>query len=266
MCGIFGFALKQKIPMKTVFKTLKKLESHRYPGEAKTVGGYGAGIVFIDDDQLRVISEKTGRVSNISPVQRLSEIVSANEACVLVGHVRMPSEEFMNTANFRETAQPYVAKCYSDFVVASAHNGYVSNYKILKDKLGKIHVFESEKVGLIDSEVIPHLFEEKFVEKAGHIEKTLDSVFRCVEGSNTVCLLQVAEEDVFVHFIHKGKTRGLAVWTNNHGEIIFCSRKEALTQEFMRLLVKGEFQEKISVKWREEKSVKLSLRVFRIKE
>jgi len=261
VCGIFGFALKQKMPMDNVFKVLEQLETHRYPEESKPVGGYGAGIAVINGKR-RVILEKTGKVSDVSPVKRLSETVKVNEANVLVGHVRMPSKEFMSTVEFRDTAQPYMAKCYSDLVVVSAHNGYFSNYKKLREKLGEKHVFESEKIDLIDSEVIPHLFETRLVEKGGHVEEALDSVFQCLEGSNTVCLLHVGKEDLFIHFIHKGKTRGLNVWTNNQGEIIFCSRRETLTSEFTKLLVKSEFREKLSVKWREEKSIKFSLRVL----
>ena len=261
MCGIFGFFLRQKIPIDKVFKVLERLEIHRYPGEVKPVGGYGAGLAIVDD---RVILKKIGKVSDASPVKRLSEIVKASEANILMGHVRMPSKEFIGTAKFREAAQPYMAKCYSDLTVVSAHNGYVANYRELREKLDRKHVMQSEKIGLIDSEIIPHLFEEKLVDTNSYAA-ALDLVFQLLEGSNTVCLLHIAGAKFFVHFIHRGKTRGLSVWANNQGEIVFCSRKEVLTSEFEELLIKGRFQEKILVRWREESSVKLSYR-FSVKK
>jgi glucosamine 6-phosphate synthetase-like amidotransferase/phosphosugar isomerase protein len=42
--------------------------------------------------------------------------------------------------------------------VVSAHNGNVTNYKFIKERLGGKHLFESERAELIDSEVMPHLF------------------------------------------------------------------------------------------------------------
>jgi glucosamine 6-phosphate synthetase-like amidotransferase/phosphosugar isomerase protein len=263
MCGVFGFALKQKMPIEKVFKVLERLEVHHYPEEDKPVGGYGAGLAVINDDY-RVILEKTGKVCDISPVKHLSRIMRVRETNVLIGHVRMPSEKFMETAKFKETAQPYIAKCFSDLIVVSVHNGYVSNYIEIREKLCKKHLLESEEIGLIDSEVIPHLFEEKLVEKNGYAA-ALEFIFQSLEGSNTVCLLRIENEKLFTHFIHKGKTRGLNIWTNNQGEIVFCSRKEALTSKFEELLIKGEFREKISVRWREESKVKLSYRL-RVKE
>jgi glucosamine 6-phosphate synthetase-like amidotransferase/phosphosugar isomerase protein len=259
LCGIFGFALNQKMSVDEAIRVLGELEVHRYPEESKPVGGYGAGFAVINDEG-KVILQKTGRVSAISPVECLYETVRVKDVNVFVGHVRMPSEEFMNTTKFKETAQPYIAKCHSDLVVVSVHNGYVTNYREIREELGKKHFLESEKVGLVDSEVIPHLFEE-LIEECGNAEKALDMVFQCLEGSNTVCLLHVGKENMFMHFIHKGKTRGLNVWTNNQNEIVFCSREEALTLKFRELLVKGKFKTEISIKWREEKSVKVSLHV-----
>jgi glucosamine 6-phosphate synthetase-like amidotransferase/phosphosugar isomerase protein len=42
-----------------------------------------------------------------------------------------------------------------ELIIVSAQNGNAENYKELKAKL-KSHVFESEKTGFINSEVIPH--------------------------------------------------------------------------------------------------------------
>ena len=257
MCGIFGFALKKPMPLVRVLSVLEKLEVHQYPNEPKPVGGYGAGIAILDHDN-NVICEKVGKV-DVSPAKRLSEIVRTDRASVLMGHVRMPSPEFMETAGFQATAQPYVAKCRSGLTVVSVHNGKVENYLEIRRKLVSRHVFESEEVGLIDSEVVPHFFEEKLANKPE--SEALNDFINGLDGSNTIGLLQTGKDVVFLHLVHKGKTRGLTVWTNNCGEVVFCSRKEPLIAEFKGILADGRFGEKISVPWNVEESLKLSLTV-----
>lgn len=255
MCGIFGFALTKPMPLENVFKLLEKLEIHQYPQEPKPVGGYGAGVAILRDDG-SVILEKVGWVDG-SPAKCLSKNVIISEASILVGHVRMPSPEFMETARFEETAQPYVARCYEGLIVVSAHNGRVTNYKETREKLGEAHVFESERVELIDSEVIPHLFEEVLKKETG-VDKALDALFSALEGPNTLSLLQIEKKRIFLHFIHKGKTRGLTIWTNEQSEVVFCSRKEPLIKEFGDTLAQGNFKEKVAIPYQEDASLKLS--------
>jgi glucosamine 6-phosphate synthetase-like amidotransferase/phosphosugar isomerase protein len=260
MCGIFGFASAEPVPMAKVFKLLEKLEIHQYPQEPKPVGGYGAGIAILLNDG-SVVSEKVGKV-NDSPARHLAKIFNSkvNEASVLVGHVRMPSPEFMKTANFKETTQPYVVELDPKLTIVSVHNGKVENYKELREKLGKEHVFESEKIELIDSEVIPHYFEE-LLNETGDVDEALYALLCVLQGSNAIAMLQIDEESTFLHLIHKGKTRGLTVWTNEQSEVIFCSRKEPLNEEFSKILAKGKFKEKISIPHREDLGLKLSFQL-----
>jgi glucosamine 6-phosphate synthetase-like amidotransferase/phosphosugar isomerase protein len=133
----------------------------------------------------------------------------------------------------------------------------VENYKELRKKLGKEHVFESEKVELIDSEVIPHYFEE-LLNETDNIDEASYTLFCALQGSNAIAMLQITEENAFLHLIHKGKTRGLTVWTNERNEVIFCSRKEPLIEEFSKMLAKGKFKEKISISYGEDVGLKLS--------
>lgn len=263
MCGIFGFALAQTLPLSRVFRLLEKLEIHQYPHEPKPVGGYGAGIAVILNDGV-VVSEKVGWISD-SPARSLSKIFNVKEASVLVGHVRMPSPQFMETAKARETAQPYITKCHPDLTVVSCHNGSVTNYRELRERMGEAHVFESENVGLIDSEVIPHLFEEALREGTDS-KAALNAVHSALDGSSTVSLMQVERERAFLHFIHKGKTRGLTVWANIQGEVIFCSRREPLTEVFGDLLAHRGFKEKVAVQYHEEASLTLSFPLTLSKE
>jgi glucosamine 6-phosphate synthetase-like amidotransferase/phosphosugar isomerase protein len=255
MCGIFGFALTKPVPLVKVFKILEKLEMHKYPRESKPVGGYGAGIAILKNDE-NLVLKKIGKVEG-SPVKYLSKVVDVAETSVLVGHVRMPSPQFMKTACFKKTAQPYLTHCYPNLKVVSAHNGNFLNYKKIRGKLSEVHTFESEEIELIDSEVIPHFFEELMKGKM-KTDEALDALFSALEGSNALSLLQIGEECVFLHFIHKGKTRGLTIWTNEQNEVIFCSRKEPLMEEFGSILIQGKFREKVLIPYREDVSLKLS--------
>jgi len=253
LCGIFGFVLEKPVEMAHVFKVLYRLERHQYPNEPKPVGGYGAGIALITSSG-KVNLEKVGKV-NGSPAERLSKVCRVAQASVLVGHVRMPSPNFMETAHFKETAQPYMAQCSSGLSIVSAHNGYVANYEVIRAGLGEKHVFESERSGLIDSEVIPHLFEELLgAEK--NPSKALDKLFSTIEGSNTISLLQVEDKRLLLHFAHKGKTRGLHVWRNERDEVVFCSRREPIDECFGHVLSQGKFKGYISIPYGEEGSFK----------
>ena len=63
-----------------------------------------------------------------------------------------------------------------------------------------------------------------------------------------------------LHLIYRGKARGLAVWTNDKGEVIFCSRPEPVEEALESLLLKGKFKEKVSIKPQEDAGLKLSFR------
>jgi len=255
MCGIFGFVLKKPFEMVVdVFNVLQRLEKHQYPGEKYPVGGYGAGVAVVSGFG-KVFLEKVGKVDG-SPAEHLSKVCGIKQVSVLVGHVRLPSPKFMNTAHLKENAQPYVARCFSGRQIVSAHNGYVENYEAIKRMLGKRHVFESEKRGvLIDSEVIPHFFEELLSEE-DNPDKALDKFFSIIEGSNTICLLQVEDERLFLHFVHKGKTRGLHIWRNEKDEVVFCSRREPVNECFSHMLNQGKFKGYVSIPYGEEGNFK----------
>ncbi|MDW8041047.1 MAG: hypothetical protein RMJ03_06505 [Nitrososphaerota archaeon] len=254
MCGIFGFVLRKPVEMAVVFEVLQRLEKHQYPNEKNPVGGYGAGVAVLTSSG-EVLLEKTGKVDG-SPAEYLSRICGVQRASVLIGHVRFPSPEFMDTAHLKETAQPYAVQCFSKLVVISAHNGYVANYEDLRKRLGAGHFFESErKATLIDSEVIPHFFEELLVAEENS-SKALEGLFSTIEGNNTINLLQVKNGRLSLHLVHKGKTRGLHVWKNEVGEVVFSSRKEPLTQCFSHILGGGKFVEHVAISYGREGNYK----------
>jgi glutamine phosphoribosylpyrophosphate amidotransferase len=244
--------------MAKVFRVLQKLEVSQYPGEPRPVGGYGAGVAVLLDDG-SILSEKVGKVAD-SPAGLLADMMRTKlaEASVLIGHVRFPSLEFLDTAKFKEAAQPYVERFEPELTIVSAHNGRVENYVELRKKLRR-HVFESEKVGLVDSEIIPHYFGE-ILNEAEDVDKAAYELMCALKGKNvgSVALLHVDSESAFLHLIHKGWSRGLTVWANEKNEVVFCSRPEPVIEELKEVLVRGKFKEKASIKWREDAGLKLS--------
>lgn len=263
MCGIFGFYLTKPLSLTKVFGVLEKLEVSKYPDEAQPLGGYGAGIAVLLNDG-NIIHEKIGKTDQESPAAQLSAIMkqtqymgtTLKDAKVLIGHVRYPSPENMGTVQYREAAQPYVENFERHLRIASVHNGNVQNYKDLKAKL-KPHPFESEKTGTIDSEVIPHYFGEALNESGDETTALYDLLCN-LQGSSVLALLQVDDESMWLHLVHKGRARGLVVWTNDKGEVIFCSRPEPVQTELASLLARGKFKEKVVINWREEAGLKLS--------
>ena len=258
MCGIFGFITKQPISMSKVFNVLQKLEASRYPYENQPVGGYGAGVAALLDDG-NVFLEKVGKTSD-SPAAQLAEIVKPQlkDAKVLLGHVRFPSGEFLATAALKETAQPFIGEFESDLTVVSVHNGRLSNYRELAERL-KGHVFESAKAGVVDSEIIPHLFGE-IVNEGKDVGEAADELFSSMKGKTvgSVALLQLDSENALMHILHKGWSRGLTVWANENGEVLFCSRPEPVLEELKETLDKGKFKEKVVIAPREDAGVRLS--------
>ena len=256
MCGIFGYFCRSYVNMQKVLKLLRILETHQYKSEKHPVGGHGAGVCFLNDSgELTVY--KIGKEGKISPVIALSKIeeVATAKSTIVLGHVRRASKNFMDTIKYAQAAQPYKVKCLGISEIVSVHNGYVRNYMDIRRKLPKEHSFQSEAIKLIDSEVIPHLFEEKLRKYHDEIEarkKTLENI----EGNNAIAILSATRNDrVFLHILHKGQSRGMHIWKNDHGEVIFCSRPKPLQQVFETFLKENNFEKILSIGHQEPKEM-----------
>jgi len=262
MCGIFGYFCRSYVNMQKVLKLLRILETHQYKSERHPVGGHGAGVCFLNDSgELTVY--KIGKEGKISPVIALSKIeeVATAKSTIVLGHVRRASKNFMDTIKYAQAAQPYKVKCLGISEIVSVHNGYVRNYMDIRRKLPKEHSFQSEAIKLIDSEVIPHLFEEKLRKYHDEIEarkKTLENI----EGNNAIAILSATRNDrVFLHILHKGQSRGMHIWKNDHGEVIFCSRPKPLQQIFRTFLKKNNFKKILSISYQEPKETQQTYRI-----
>jgi len=259
MCGIFGFMLTQPQQLAPALNVLKGLETHQYPHEENPVGGHGAGVFFKGVDGKETFL-KLGKTRE-SPARTLAQevLLAHSQASLFIGHVRRASPEFLHTISFRGSTQPYIACCDPDLRVVAVHNGFVSNYQEIRKKMKLKHFFESEKENeLVDSEIIPHLLEELLLDGAD-LNGALNALLGQLESQNsTLCALVLNRKQVGdqIAFLHTGKTRGLTVWNNRKGELVFSSRKEPVKHFLGKLLQKSGFEEKLSIGWNEPKTIK----------
>ncbi|MBX5326322.1 MAG: class II glutamine amidotransferase [Candidatus Bathyarchaeia archaeon] len=259
MCGIFGFVLSKPLEVSLAMKVLMLLEAHQYSVEKYPVGGHGAGAYFVDSDE-REVFVKVGK-TNGSPARMLAERILGKKprTKLLISHVRWASPIFQNTIAFKECTQPYIAACSEDLKVISVHNGFMENYKEILTALRLRHKLESVKTGtLIDSEVLPHFFEEMMKNKMD-VATAADSVSTTLKDQkgNTVSMLLLRKNktESRLIFIHHGKSRGITIWTNPDCEVVFSSRKAPTRQVLNEFLKAHGFKEKISVAWKEQKHV-----------
>jgi amidophosphoribosyltransferase len=163
MCGIFGIFDYKDAPNIT-YLGLHALQ-HR--------GQESAGIASTDGETMRS-HRQMGLVSDIFN----EEVLKRLKGTSAIGHVRYSTAGSSNIGN----AQPLVVE-YSKGFIAVAHNGNLTNAKVIKEELENYgSIFQSST----DTEVIIHLV------ALSHENSTLDrliSALRRVEGSYSLLVL-----------------------------------------------------------------------------
>jgi len=252
MCGIFAYMGHEPLLIIEVLRVLQilELEQERL-SESSPLGGDGAGIAFLDKRNEFTV-EKVGKTSS-SPVYDLRLLLGKTKlsSCLVLGHVRQASPEFEKTIEHKECTQPYKPLCPYSFNLVSAHNGIIQNYLDLKDKLSTSHSFESQKVKkIIDSEVIPHLFEE-LLSESKDARKATHALFEQIEGSNkhgnTAVIIYADKSEACLNVIQKGKTRGLVIWTNPKNEVLLCSREQPVEKILNEFRIENNFRKIIDI-------------------
>jgi len=250
MCGIFAYIGHQLVPITQAIQVLRLLETEQETNEPTPVGGHGAGIAYLNHKHEFTLA-KVGKTQG-SPVNNLQRQLPdlTAQSTLILGHVRRASPEFTDTISHPECTQPYKPQCMPDLNILSAHNGKIQNYKELKNQLAKSHKLESQEIELIDSEVIPHLFEE-LLSRTTDTTKAIHTLFDQIEGTdtqgNTIVVLYSSRGKPQLHAIQKGKSRGLTIWTNPKGETLLCSRKKPIQTTLAKLLKESNYQQIIHV-------------------
>src|SRR5437660_8913237 len=157
MCGIFGYVGQAQNAADLVLRGLKKLEYRGYDSWGVAVG---------HRDQI-VLAKRTGKIGDAAPDLPASTIG--------IGHTRWATHGGVTQRN----AHPHL-DCSGR--LALIHNGIVSNYGELRDRLERAgHRFHSET----DTEAIAHLVEECLAEIPAGPEQLLRATiaaFRRLRG------------------------------------------------------------------------------------
>ncbi len=138
MCGIVGY-LGNKPAEYVIIQSLKKLEYRGYDS---------AGIALLSNGNI-IVEKEQGKIVNLE--NKVFEKGKKYYANIGIGHTRWATHGEPSKVN----AHPH-SDCNSK--IAVVHNGIIENYMELKEYLEKRnHIFTSKT----DTEVIPHLIEEK---------------------------------------------------------------------------------------------------------
>lgn len=179
MCGIFGCILKNGNAAPIIHAGLKKLEYRGYDS---------VGEATIHENKL-FIKKDEGQIDDVHTRRNLDNLPGR----IGIGHTRWAT----HGAPYQANAHPHT-DCTGQTAVV--HNGVIENFMELKRELEELgHIFKSKT----DSEVIPHLIEEKMKEGLPLSEALRETLNR-LEGSYAIAVVSAEEPNK-----------------------IFCARKES---------------------------------------
>jgi len=173
MCGIFGCVLKNGDAAPIIHAALKRLEYRGYDsvGEATI----HEGKLFIKKDQ--------GKINEVHAMHNLDDLPGR----IGIGHTRWAT----HGAPYEVNAHPHT-DCNEQ--IAVIHNGIIENFSALRKELEERgHVFRSKT----DTEVIPHIIEEKLKEGRTLTEAVCSAVEQ-LEGSYAIAVVSAKEPDKIV--------------------------------------------------------------------
>jgi len=168
MCGIFGCVLKGGNAAPIIHAALKRLEYRGYDS---------VGEATLHEDKL-FIRKDQGKIDDVHALYNLDELPGR----IGIGHTRWAT----HGAPYQVNAHPHV-DCNGQ--IAVVHNGIIENFGELKRELEELgHVFQSKT----DTEVIPHLVEEKLKDGLTFLEAVREAIRR-LEGSYAIAIISVKE-------------------------------------------------------------------------
>ena len=173
MCGIFGCILRTSEAAPAIRKGLKKLEYRGYDS---------VGIATLQENQL-FIKKDCGKIDDVHAIHNLDALSGR----LGIGHTRWAT----HGAPYKVNAHPHT-DCNNQ--IAVVHNGIIENFAELKTELQESgHTFRSKT----DTEVIPHLIEQKLKEGLSLVDAVRETVKR-LDGSYALAVISVKEPDKIV--------------------------------------------------------------------
>ena len=173
MCGIFGSLIKEGRVAPLLHAALKRLEYRGYDS---------VGEATVHEGRL-YIKKDAGKIDDVHAVLNLDDL----QGRIGVGHTRWAT----HGAPYRVNAHPHV-DCNGE--IAVVHNGIIENFTSLKIELeSRGHHFASKT----DTEVIPHLIEDRLKEGLPLVEAVREAVNR-LSGSYAIAVVSTKERDKIV--------------------------------------------------------------------
>jgi len=173
MCGIFGCILKNGNAAPVIHTALKGLEYRGYDS---------VGTATVHEKKLFIKKDK-GKIDEVHALHNLDDLPGR----VGIGHTRWAT----HGAPYQTNAHPHT-DCKEQ--IAVVHNGIIENFAELKTELEERgHVFRSKT----DTEVIPHLIEEKLMEGLTLVEAVREAL-RQLDGSYAIAVVSIMEPDKIV--------------------------------------------------------------------
>ena len=167
MCGIVGYAGKNKKAIPVIISGLESLEYRGYDS---------AGIAYVKDNKINIIKEQ-GKIVNLKNNLDLNE-----ESNLGIGHTRWAT----HGKPTKENSHPHhVGK------ITLVHNGIIENYIELKEELiNKGYKFKSET----DTEVACALIDSLY---NGNIIETINSAIKKMRGSFAFGILVDGDDHLY---------------------------------------------------------------------
>jgi glucosamine--fructose-6-phosphate aminotransferase (isomerizing) len=168
MCGIFGCILRKCEAAPAIHQGLKKLEYRGYDS---------VGVATLQENKI-CIKKDCGKIDAVHAILNLDSLPGR----VGIGHTRWAT----HGAPYQVNAHPHT-DC--DNEIAVVHNGIIENFVELQAELQESgHTFRSKT----DTEVIPHLIEQKLKEGLSLVDAVRETMKR-LDGSYAICVISVKE-------------------------------------------------------------------------
>jgi len=261
MCGIGACLslIKENVAPKIV-RMLTNLEYRGYDS---------AGIAVIDLLGNISIRKGVGRINSLIKSLQLNEM----KGYVGIGHTRWATHGPVTNSN----AHPHV-DCENN--IAVVHNGIIENYIEIKEKLIKSrHKFKTQT----DTEVIPHLVEEKYKKTMSILDSLREALIE-LKGAYALVLITTHEPNkiFFARFfsplvIGLGQNNiyiasdipAFLEWTRrviilHDGDYGFISQNEIYVRNLFDSSVEG--REIVTVEWTKEMAEKSGYKHYMLKE
>lgn len=198
-CGVVGvYSKKQESVAPILYRAMLALQHRGQDAAGFTIWNKG----FVE-------KKGTGLVENVFNKKDLETKGNAG-----IGHTRYPTVGTVLLSDiqpFRNTGKPNIAL---------AHNGQISNYRLLKQELEKKGFEFSSSV---DSEIIVYMILEK-LKQGKTIEQGIKEIMKKLDGAYSICSLI---ENALVVFRDPAELKPL-VWGENKSFIVFASESAAL--------------------------------------